>query len=58
MFWQWGMNPMNSDGNNIEVAARDVDYQGVVLPAAAHALQYSQSVSPLANCNKVSWRIQ
>ena len=53
MFWQWGMSPLNSDANNIEVAANDVDYQTVVLPAVVAALQSATAASPLDNCNTV-----
>lgn len=53
MFWQWGMGPFNSDSNNIEVAAHDVDYTTIVIPAATAALASAQDASPIPNCTKV-----
>lgn len=58
MFWQWGMNPQNSDANNIEVAAHDVDYQTVVVPSATNALLFSQQSSPVGNCTVVRQIVQ
>ncbi|KAK9802579.1 hypothetical protein WJX73_007058 [Symbiochloris irregularis] len=54
MFWQWGMSPDNSDSNNIEVAAHDVDYVSIVVPAATSALTMSKQQSPIAGCAQKS----